>query len=281
LNDAESKAQQIYAAAEKAEREAAERAQTTIREANDEAYKILQGAEDMQATTERQMTDLRAQTQQEVDELKKQAQHEAERIIAAAELIRQQARQDAADITSNGQREADRLIAEAEGQAQDILQGVRSEAGRWHAIINDLQAQKQRVEQEWFALTNNFLARLQQEQQNLRMERRGEARCSLRVNVRISSENVKDVIARSEDLSAHGMRLVTDQNLPVGTSISLEMELPDGGEPVQCNGIVRWASALDGNGRNSFRLGISLSATHNEDAERLSKFLNTVAQPVN
>lgn len=291
LADMEAKTQQMYAAAEAAERQAQERAAATLNEANEEAYRLLQDAEERKATAEREAAECRAQGAKDAEQLRQQAreeakqivadaQRQAEQIVAEAEAIRAQAQREAEAMKTDAERDAERIVADAESQAQALMQEVHSEAERWRAIISDLQAQKQKVEQEWFALTNSFLARLQQEQQNLRMERRREPRCQVRINVTIATEGAPNIAARSEDLSAHGLQLITDQNLAVGTPLTLAIEIPDSEPPIHCTGRVRWANALDDHGKSAFRLGIALTDLEGGDAARLSAFLRTLTPPV-
>lgn len=302
LADAETKTQQMYAAAEEAERQAKERAEATLSEANEEAYNILQDAEEHKATAEREAAECRAQGERDAEQLRQQAREEAEQItldaqskaeqiVSEAEQIRTQMQQEAEETKSVAQREAEatksaaqqeaeRILADAESQAQELMQEVQTEVQRWRAIISDLQTQKQKVEQEWFALTNSFLARLQQEQQNLRMERRHEPRCQVRINVTIATDDTKNIAARSEDLSAHGLQLISDQNLAVGTPLTVAIEIPDSEQPIHCTGRVRWASALDDGGRSAFRLGVALTDLEEDDGQRLSSFLQTLAPPV-
>ncbi|MCS6859224.1 MAG: DivIVA domain-containing protein [Abditibacteriales bacterium] len=281
LAEAETKAQHIHAAAEAAERQARERAAATLREADEEAYRILQDAEEQKATAEQEAAACRALAEQEAEQLRQQAYADATQIIADAQNQAQHIIADADHIRRQAQQEAERIRADAEAQAQALIQEAHSEVQHWRAIISDLQAQKQKVEQEWFALTNSFLARLQQEQQNLRMERRREPRCQVRINVTVIPDNAQPIAARSHDLSAHGLQLISDQNLAVGTPLQLMIEIPDSEQPIHCTGRVRWANALDDGGKSAFRLGVALTNLEEEDGQRLSAFLHTLTPPVN
>lgn len=290
LADAETKTQQIYAAAEDAERQAQERAEATLREANEEAYRILQDAEESKAAAEREAADCRAQGERDAEQLRQQAredaeqivsdaQRRAEQIVSEAEQIRTQAQQEAEETKSAAEHEADRLLADAESEAQKLIQEVQAEAQRWYTIISDLQAQKQKVEQEWFALTNSLLERLQQERQSLRLQRR-EPRSQGRINVTIATEGMKGIPARSEDLSLHGLQLISDQNLAVGSPITVTIDLPDGDQPIYGLGRVRWANVLDEGGKSAFRLGVAFTDLEESDRQRLAAFLQTLAPPV-
>ncbi len=289
LADAETKAQQMYAAAEEAERQAQERAEATLSEANEEAYRVLQEAEEHKAAAEREAAERRAQGEKDAEQLRQQAredaehivsdaQSQAEQIVSEAEQIRTLAQQAAEETQSAAQREAERIIADAESEAQELIQEVQTEAQRWYAIISDLQTQKQKVEQEWFALTNSFLERLQQERQNLRMERR-EPRSQGRINVTLVTDDMENIAARSEDLSLHGLQLISDQNLAVGTPITVAIDLPDSNQPIYGTGRVRWANVLDDGGKSAFRLGVAFTDLEERDGQRLAAFLQTLAPP--
>ncbi len=74
-------------------------------------------------------------------------------------------------------------------------------------------------------------------------ERRYDSRCD--ANLRVSYESLDElVVAYTADIGAHGLFVATQDLLPVGTIVDLELQLPDGGPTVRA--LARVAHARDG-----------------------------------
>lgn len=62
-------------------------------------------------------------------------------------------------------------------------------------------------------------------------------------------------LAQTQDVSAKGVGVVTNEQLPVNTPLELWLEIPDKGEPLYTRGEVKWSKST---GINEYRSGISL-----------------------
>ena len=76
-----------------------------------------------------------------------------------------------------------------------------------------------------------------------------------------------DVFLR--DASAQGIRILTKERFFLGDHLSLEMELPDGGEPMVLSGQAVWVKLLN---LSLWEIGIQFSKVNFIKMQRLFKF---------
>jgi c-di-GMP-binding flagellar brake protein YcgR len=79
----------------------------------------------------------------------------------------------------------------------------------------------------------------------------------------------KEGEAKTEDISAKGIGLVADKELPPRTSLEMWINVPDKGEPLYTRGAVVWSKMLS---PNEYRVGVNLERA---DMMGLSRILRT------
>jgi uncharacterized protein (TIGR02266 family) len=77
----------------------------------------------------------------------------------------------------------------------------------------------------------------------------------------------------TENLSEGGLFMATFALQPVGASIDLTLCLPDGGEPVQLSGFVRWVRDYSPSSNVSPGMGIQFDCLDDMTATRIRYFL--------
>lgn len=107
------------------------------------------------------------------------------------------------------------------------------------------------------------------------MERRIFERFSARFPVKFKDSREDfgaDVFLR--DASAQGMRVMTKERFFLDDQISLEVELPDGGEPMVLSGRVVWAKFLN---LSLWDLGVQFTEVNLLKMQRLFKLAENIA----
>ncbi len=113
------------------------------------------------------------------------------------------------------------------------------------------------------------------------LERSGERRIFERFSARFP---VKFKDAREDygtevflrDASAQGMRILTKERFFLDDQLSLEVELPDGGEPMVLSGRVVWAKFLN---LSLWDLGVQFTKVNFLKMQRLFKLAEASSQP--
>lgn len=101
-------------------------------------------------------------------------------------------------------------------------------------------------------------------------ERRAWPRLHLPVYYRLPS--FFDRWLRVHDVSRGGCRLASDRSLPEGTSLALEIRLPEG-PPVKARARVVWNAELPGADSPTWELGLEFVGIDGRDYDRLSRYL--------
>lgn len=83
-----------------------------------------------------------------------------------------------------------------------------------------------------------------------------------------------DVFLR--DASAQGMRILTKERFFLDDQLALEVELPDGGEPMVLSGRVVWAKSLN---LSLWDLGVQFTEVNFLRMQRLFKLTEASSQP--
>ena len=78
----------------------------------------------------------------------------------------------------------------------------------------------------------------------------------------------------TKDVSVKGVRIETDEELPPGTRLVLELELPSVAHPVKPAGKVVWCKKRDG---EKFEVGVELIwlSFQDEDQKALARYINS------
>jgi len=76
------------------------------------------------------------------------------------------------------------------------------------------------------------------------------------------------------DASAQGVRIFTKERFFMDDQLSLEVELPDGGEPMVLSGRVKWVKLLN---LSMWDIGIQFSQVHLLKMQRLFKLTENIA----
>lgn len=77
-----------------------------------------------------------------------------------------------------------------------------------------------------------------------------------------------------QDASAEGARILSKEQFLVDDQLALEVELPDGGEPMVLSGHVRWVKSLK---LSLWDMGIQFSEVNFFRMQRLFKFTESIA----
>jgi PilZ domain len=78
---------------------------------------------------------------------------------------------------------------------------------------------------------------------------------------------------RTQDISRHGIGLISSQNVAVNQKIALEIVLKPNAEPVMVIGVVKWVRKL-GNS-DQYRVGMAFSEVISGSPGRLDKYLTS------
>ncbi len=65
----------------------------------------------------------------------------------------------------------------------------------------------------------------------------------------------KETLARTCDISASGIGLITHEQLPLSSLLEIWLEIPDNGKPLHTTGEVAWSKQVSS---EAYRVGISL-----------------------
>jgi len=87
-------------------------------------------------------------------------------------------------------------------------------------------------------------------------ERRSQPRFLAKVPLSFYEPNTPQIInAQTHDISAQGISIITSKEIPVGTTLDINIQMPDTGEKIFRRGKVVWSSLLNHSG---YKLGIKL-----------------------
>jgi len=110
-------------------------------------------------------------------------------------------------------------------------------------------------------------------------ERRSVDRLDISLQVKYIA-NGATLSTRSADISAMGIRLLLDEKIEKGSSLRMEIKLPDESYLIRASGEVVWAEESKEDEKTSvkrfFNTGIKFSGFQNADAEKLSDFIHTL-----
>ena len=110
-----------------------------------------------------------------------------------------------------------------------------------------------------------------------RVERRDHERVRLRVAVEIDS--VTSFFGFSTDVSVAGIRVVADEELPIGSLVDLEFQFPRGEPPVDALGEIQWKRPLASE-QAVFAYGIEFLDLAEADERRLADLVRRHAPVV-
>jgi len=79
------------------------------------------------------------------------------------------------------------------------------------------------------------------------------------------------IVSETSDICAHGLGLISKQNVPVGTDVDLFLTMPDNGEQVPIHGEVVWSKSVE---PGMYRMGIIFS--RNFEIKPVSIALRTI-----
>jgi len=82
--------------------------------------------------------------------------------------------------------------------------------------------------------------------------------------------SMRELDGKSRDISAKGIGMVSDKDLPVGTNLDIWLHMPDNDEEIHTKGTVAWSVNT---GPGQFRLGINLEK---EDLKPIPIVLRTI-----
>ncbi|MFC1576463.1 PilZ domain-containing protein [Candidatus Omnitrophota bacterium] len=110
-----------------------------------------------------------------------------------------------------------------------------------------------------------------------------ERRTTERLNISLPVKyNINGIASecKSMDLSARGIRLLLDERLETGTSLLIEIQLPEQERPVRAKGDIVWMKESTADDTASekrlFNTGIQFSSFYNSDAKRLFNFVHSL-----
>lgn len=105
-------------------------------------------------------------------------------------------------------------------------------------------------------------------------ERRGYIRTNTSVRLSVNLEDkaaAKTVIAVTRNISATGLLIETDESLPIGSNVSIDIDTPKANNPIHCTGKVVWAAPIANS--EKFNLGIELMDIEEDNKNTFLKFL--------
>lgn len=87
-------------------------------------------------------------------------------------------------------------------------------------------------------------------------EKRAFTRFSVRILLRYLNLNLNgEMKARTQDISAKGICLATNEPLAIETPLDIWLQMPDTGEEIYARGRVVWSNMIE---HNKYRAGVSL-----------------------
>ena len=104
-----------------------------------------------------------------------------------------------------------------------------------------------------------------------RIVQRIPARSSLRF---LDAHSNKEGLAEIQDISANGIGLFTEEELPSHTPLEIWLQIPDRGEPLNTKGEVIWSKMVE---PNRYRAGICLERVDFMAMSRVIRLQNITA----
>lgn len=83
---------------------------------------------------------------------------------------------------------------------------------------------------------------------------------------------IKKGLAQTVDISANGIGLVTNRDLPKDILLDIWLNVPDNGEPLYTRGEVVWSSTLED---NKYRVGVKLEKPNFMGLARVLRLIDT------
>ncbi len=114
-----------------------------------------------------------------------------------------------------------------------------------------------------------------EDQEAVRIKRREYRRVAVRLGVTLTSDS-NFYVGFADNISEGGLFVATQQHVDVGTTVDLEIGLPDGGELLEATALVRWQRA-NGDPANGILPGFGASFIEiaDEDRARLEAFIES------
>ena len=103
-------------------------------------------------------------------------------------------------------------------------------------------------------------------------ERRDRVRCEVHIDIDVRS-SAACVSGVTRDLSVAGAFIVTELELPVGSTVELKLHLPRLAEPLCCVGEVRWSRPQGNDSGEPAGLGVRFVAPEAEARRAIQSFL--------
>ncbi len=103
-------------------------------------------------------------------------------------------------------------------------------------------------------------------------ERRDRVRCEVHIDIDVRSSAACST-GVTRDLSAAGAFIVTELELPVGSTVELKLHLPRLAEPLCCVGEVRWSRPRESDSGEPVGLGVRFVAPDAEARRAIQSFL--------
>jgi len=107
-------------------------------------------------------------------------------------------------------------------------------------------------------------------------ERRDRVRCEVRIDIDVEGAE-GPVACVTRNLSEMGAFLVTDLERPLGSVLTLDLHLGEGGTPLRCTGEVRWVRRGNGSDNQPNGFGVRLVRLDHELKRRLQMLLLELA----
>lgn len=116
------------------------------------------------------------------------------------------------------------------------------------------------------------------EKENNFEERRKFPRLNLTVDIEYSvlrKEPSSKVEGQSKNLSSGGICLIVYEEVKIGDSLALVINLPEGERPIQAKGMVKWIGEfiLSADKKNSWDVGVEFIGINEADREKLSRYV--------
>jgi len=116
------------------------------------------------------------------------------------------------------------------------------------------------------------------EKENYFEERRKFPRLNLAVDIEYSvlrKEPSSKAEGQSKNLSSGGICLIVYEEVKIGDSLALVINLPEGERPIQAKGMVKWIGEfiLSADKKNSWDVGVEFIGINEADREKLSRYV--------
>lgn len=84
-------------------------------------------------------------------------------------------------------------------------------------------------------------------------------------------KDAREIQSITRNISATGMMIELQEQLPIGTEIKIDLSTPDSANPVHCSGKVVWSAPISEGGR--YNSGIAFSNIEEDNKNTFLKFL--------